>query len=145
MFIRFATLSLIVAVALSSVSAARSNVASVDVASNPSGAKLALPVMRTSLNRRKVASLLERRISACDHHNHKNYHHGDDIKYHRRPRYHHFCPEEAGPYCGEPDEYEEYDHYDYDDDEYYECDECDECEDDDFGYLSWEDYEDETT
>lgn len=144
MFIRFATLGLIAAVVMSSVSAGNTNGNSVsNLAANQARA-IALPVKRTSLSRRKVASLLDRRRRMCDHHNHQSYHDGDEIKHHYRPRHRH-CGGGSIGHC-DSDDYDDYnDEYDFDDEDYYECDECDECDDDDFGYLSWEDYEDETT
>lgn len=148
MFIRFATLGLIAAVVMSSVSAGKApngNSVATGLAADQVRAGLAIPVKRTSLSRRKVASILERRRKTCDHHNHKNYHDGDEIKHHYRPRHRH-CGGDSSNHCGDSDDYDDYnDEYDFDDEDYYECDECDECDDDDYRYMSWEDYEDETT
>ncbi|KAI9362712.1 hypothetical protein BD770DRAFT_407803 [Pilaira anomala] len=147
MFIRFATLTLLAAVVMTSVSAVSTNSAAlVETASGPSGAELAAPMLRTSLSRRKVAALLERRRSQCDHHNHRNYNSGDDVRHYHRPRRHSCSNNNFNDFCGDSDDHDEYEHEhnDYDDDDYYECDECDECDDDE-RYMSWEDYEDETT
>ncbi|KAI7892468.1 uncharacterized protein EV154DRAFT_480197 [Mucor mucedo] len=144
MFIRFATLGLIAAVVMSSVSAEKASTGNNLVASGSPAHAAALPVKRTSLSRRKVASLIERRRRMCDHHNHRNYHDGDEIKHHYRPRHRH-CGGGSIGHC-DSDDYDDYnDEYDFDDEDYYECDECDECDGDDFGYMSWEDYEDEIT
>lgn len=170
MYFKFATLGFLAAVVMSAVSdtaAVDSSMASSAGAHNVAAAAvdqqthtgLLTAAKRSYLSRKKVVSVLQRRNDSCDHKNHKTYRRGDE---HKRPRLHrtqnHRCGGDLA-HCddNDSDEFEHhYEHdndfddddfdFDFDDDEdFYDCDECDACDEDGFGYLNWEDYEDEMT